>query len=630
MESKMKHFKSRQFQAGVLILLLAGLTSLPSAAQDTTTKKKDQPSTSTTRPATPSAQPGGKTAPGAMGGKTGGTTSPGTTGGKAGGTTTAATTAGKTGGTNTVATAGGKAGGTTKPAVATGKTGGTTTPSTTGTRSGATTTTPPTSASKTGGTTAQAATISKTGATAAPVADKSKAGKQETVKRQDGAEQTTKYSATGLKQKEVVKAKDGTHTTQFSPGGRPQKEVVERSDGSKHTTEYGLNGQAKREEVVNKDGTKEVTVHQTGRDGVVRAQETVKYDVRGVEVSKSVTIRNTTIINRTIIQNATIVNDTVVRNYDRGRFGFVYRPELVALRPALVSWYDPYWYSPAGVLVVHPFHFSWGWEGYDWYHRYHGPYFTAYEVYPAPSYWVTDWLVAGYVADHFAATLSVAQAREEARIAREEAVKASEAAAAARLEATEAEVAAARQAQALAEFKAADAEKRAAIAERMEANADKPNPNAVPIDKDTKEALKNQIEQAVAEKKQLADQAAQGQPPILPDLSRTLADPNHIYPVSKTVLVLNAADEKPAGAISEGDLLKLEPSQADTLKDAAETTLVTMRVMTSKGEEGEVIAGTVVKVSLKDLQEFDSEFRAKLDVGLAEAEKNKEQFKHGT
>jgi len=52
-------------------------------------------------------------------------------------------------------------------------------------------------------------------------------------------------------------------------------------------------------------------------------------------------------------------------------------------------------------------------------------------------------------------------------------------------------------------------------------------------------------------------------------------------------------------------------------------------VMTSKGEEGEAKAGTLVSVSLKSLQDFDSEFRAKLDLGLAEADKNKEQFKTG-
>ena len=40
-------------------------------------------------------------------------------------------------------------------------------------------------------------------------------------------------------------------------------------------------------------------------------------------------------------------------------------------------------------------------------------------------------------------------------------------------------------------------------------------------------------------------------------------------------------------------------------------------------------AKALVSVSLKSLQDFDSEFRAKLDLGLAEADKNKEQFKTG-
>jgi len=62
-------------------------------------------------------------------------------------------------------------------------------------------------------------------------------------------------------------------------------------------------------------------------------------------------------------------------------------------------------------------------------------------------------------------------------------------------------------------------------------------------------------------------------------------------------------------------------------KNATENTFVTMRVMTSKGEEGEVPAGTLISVPLLDLQDFDNEFRAKLDQGLAEADKNKEQFK---
>jgi hypothetical protein len=164
----------------------------------------------------------------------------------------------------------------------------------------------------------------------------------------------------------------------------------------------------------------------------------------------------------------------------------------------------------------------------------------------------------------------------------------------------------------------------------MEASAGKPCPNATPIDKETKEQLKTQIEATIAEKKALTEQSEKAGHPVLPDLSKTLADSKHVYPVSKTTSVVLAKDSSPAGVISEGDLLKLEPGQENILKDASENTFVTMRVMTSKGEEGEVTAGTLISVPLKDVQEFDNEFRAKLDLGLAEADKNKEAFKKGS
>ena len=93
--------------------------------------------------------------------------------------------------------------------------------------------------------------------------------------------------------------------------------------------------------------------------------------------------------------------------------------------------------------------------------------------------------------------------------------------------------------------------------------------------------------------------------------------------------MISAKDQSPAGTLTEGDLLKLEPGQEEILKDANENTFVTMRVMTSKGDEGEATAGTLVSITLKSLQDFDSEFRAKLDLGLAEADKNKDQFKNG-
>jgi hypothetical protein len=393
------------------------------------------------------------------------------------------------------------------------------------------------------------------------------------------------------------------------------------SEGSRQTTHYAPNGKIQKTVEVKPDGTKMTTRVQYGRNGNERATETIKVNARGREIGKTVVVKQTTIIAR-----RTVLKDLVlVKNYDRSPFGFAYHPFYGASLPVLASWYDPYWYTPSGAFVAHPFHYSWGWQASDWY-QYQPHYFAAYDVYPTPSYWLTDWMIAGYVADRFAASASVAHSREEARLAREDAARARALAAQAT---EEAEIAEARGAQRDAEARAALAEARAAKAESQELAGGSlaPNPNATPIDNATKEALRTQIEQTVAENKRIADETAKGQTPVIPDLSQALADPKHIYPVSQSINVIAAADQNPAGTLTEGDLLKLEPGQGSLLSHAGENTFVTMRVMTSKGEDGEVKAGSLISISLKELQDFDSEFRAKLDVGLAEADKNQEQFR---
>ena len=280
----------------------------------------------------------------------------------------------------------------------------------------------------------------------------------------------------------MEKRSDGERTQHLTPTGRVEKEVVQRPDGTKQTIQYASNGKVAREEVVNKDGTRAVTTHQFGRD------ETVHYNGQSA-VSKTVVVKNTT-----IIKNTAIINNRVERNYIHGHYGFVYRPNYLVAAPVLASWYDPYWYGSGGVVIAHPFHYAWGWESCDWYRRSHGPYWVSYEVYPAPSYWATDYLIAGYAADHYAASVSVAQARGDAWLAREEADKARQAAGEAK---DQAEIAEARQAQAQAELRAHQAEERVARAEHQEAALGKPNPNVAPIDKETKEALRAQIGRAL-------------------------------------------------------------------------------------------------------------------------------------
>jgi hypothetical protein len=372
--------------------------------------------------------------------------------------------------------------------------------------------------------------------------------------------------------------------TEGSTGGRPQPERIDRPDGSH-----------------------EINNHQYGRDGHERAKESVVYNSQSKIVSKTV-IKT---VNKTTIEN----------NYRWGRYGYVYEPSVVVVDPV---WSDPYWYSPAGVVVAHPFAYSWGWNG-GWY-NYYGSAWTAYPVYPTPTYWVTDWMVAGYLQDHYAASISAQQAHAEAVAASEEADKARQVAEAAEDAAEKAE---AQLALERAQKRVADAVARAAKAEKLEESAKNANPKMTPPDKDTKEALRNQIEQTIAEKKAFAAKSKNGEAPVPPDVSSALADPKHIYPVSKTISVTSGDEMNPAGSLSEGDLLKLAPGQEEALKSAGENTIVKMKIITSKGEDGEATAGTTVNVAIKDLQEFDSEFRAKLDVGLAEAEKNKDLFKKG-
>src|SRR5205823_3401731 len=100
--------------------------------------------------------------------------------------------------------------------------------------------------------------------------------------------------------------------------------------------------------------------------------------------------------------------------------------------------------------------------------------------------------------------------------------------------------------------------------------------------------------------------------PLVPDVTQALSDPKHLHPVSKTISVTLLSGE-PAGILTEGDLLKLAPGQETVLTNATETTLMTMRVISCKGEPGEVLAGSLITLPVRALQDFDSELRAKLD-----------------
>lgn len=442
-----------------------------------------------------------------------------------------------------------------------------------------------------------------------------------TLKTREIPNGVEKTSSAGVVRERSERHPDGEHAQYFTATGRKQREEVTKPDGTVQKTFYNPVGRVSRQEVVHPDGSREVSNQQWGRDNKVRLKETVEYDSNRKAVSKTV--------EKTVIINKTASNTVIVNHYDAGPYGFVYRP-VVASPQVFVAWYDPYWYAADGVAIYHPFHYTWGWEHDAWYQSSRGVYWTPYNEYPAPSYWVTDRVMADYMADHYEDQTTPEQAQEEVRQAQADAARAQQVAQDSQ---DAAEIAEAKIEQSQAELRAKNAEDKVAQLEKdgadQKANTSPANPNATPMDEETKQAIVTQVDVIIADDKQRAEQVAKGENPPLPDVSKSLADTQHVYLVSTAVSVTLAKDSSPAGTLSEGDALKLGPGQESALKDITETTLLTMRVMSSKGEDGEVTAGTLILMPVTELQDDDNTLHAKADVGKAEADDKMGEFRRG-
>ena len=382
----------------------------------------------------------------------------------------------------------------------------------------------------------------------------------------DGSVTTSHFATTGKLTEKVLVQKNGDQqTTRFDNKGNKSEQVVATKDVT-HKTNFNSQGKVTREEEAKKDGTRVITTHQVARSGQTRSTQTIEHNAQGLAISKTVTVKQPPVLTK----KSAFEGAHIVKNYDRGRFGFVYHPDH-AQRASLTEFRrDSYWHNPNGMMYQHPFHYAWGWDRYDWY-RSRAYYFPVYEVYPTPAYWVTDWMVGSYMADGYATGSIVSEAPSRAIVTA--------------------------------------------------------GPDATPISEDLKEDLRMQVENTITEEENQAE--GESDKPVTSDLANALADPKHIYPVSGTLSVTMAADESQSVIVSDGDLLKLEPGQGEFTAEANENSFVTMRVKTSKGEEGEARAGALISVPLKSLQDFDSEFHARIDQGLAEAVVNKALFKTG-
>ncbi|MEI7775680.1 MAG: hypothetical protein WCK17_13000 [Verrucomicrobiota bacterium] len=320
-------------------------------------------------------------------------------------------------------------------------------------------------------------------------------------------------------------------------------------------------GKPIRSEEISKDGSKKVVQNQITRKGEIRSTETIKYNSNGQQASKTVTVKRPLDLAK---NSAYKGNSSIENHYDRGKYGFVYR------HGSQTNIYVKVFHS--STVVVNDFHYGWHWNP-AWY----APevfYFPVYPVYPTPTYWVTDWMVAGYLSDAYW-TGPVPE-------------------------------------------------------------AGRPQP-AMTVDNETKEQLRAQVESTInenkaAEKQQIAQKPEQAdsdkEPKAVDDrLLKALSDPKHIYPVSNSLSVTIADDTAKGVTLTCGDLLKLEPGQGD-FSGASENDFVKMRVLAAKTAPGEAKAGDVISVPLTSIQDFDNEFRSRLDQGLAEAVANKELFRN--
>ncbi len=394
-------------------------------------------------------------------------------------------------------------------------------------------------------------------------------------KHSNGSITTSRFSEKGKLAEKTLEQKNGSRQiSRFNNHGNLSEQIDANKDGTQHKTRFNDLGKKTREEVSHNDGSREVTTHQFARSGQTRSSQIIKHNTKGLAISKTVTLKRPVILsNRTAFEGKPIV-----KSYDRGRFGFVYHHGHSEHVPLMAFRHDSYWHHNDGSMYRHPFRYDWGWDRHDWY-RHRSYYFPIYTVYPTPIYWITDWMVGSYIADGYDSDAYISDAPDrEIVIVRE---------------------------------------------------------HATPISNELKEDLRAQIENTIAEEQAQTENVSESEStgeddkPVSSDLAKSLADLKHIYPVSGTLSVTLASDENQSVMVSDGDLLKLEPGQNDILAEATENTFVTMRVMTSKGEEGEARAGMLISISLKSLQDFDSEFRARIDQGVAEAVENKELFKKG-
>jgi hypothetical protein len=232
-----------------------------------------------------------------------------------------------------------------------------------------------------------------------------------------------------------------------------------------------------------------------------------------------------------------------------------------------------------------PVYWGWGWGGAPWY-GYYGAYFAPYPVYPAPAFWLTDYLLAASLQAAFAANAEASAAASEGAAAN------------------------------------------TGSSDNLQASnggggaAPASSGGAVALTPEVKEAIAAEVKaQLAAEKEEAATASASsgssggnsggGQQAAKEEVPPAL-DPAHRTFIVDSDLAVVDADGQECGLTSGDVLTRITDTPDDDRK---------VMVSVSAGKKDDCAAGKTVTVAVDDLQEMHNHFREQLDKGMGELAK---------
>jgi hypothetical protein len=242
----------------------------------------------------------------------------------------------------------------------------------------------------------------------------------------------------------------------------------------------------------------------------------------------------------------------VYRSYTWRGVAYYHYVPAVYYRPAFYAWA----YNPWSVRLA----WGWGWGGAPWF-GFYGYYFAPYPVYPAPSFWLTDYVLA--------ANLQAAYADQQGTPAGDGGY-------------------------------AGDSDPSASA-------------NAVQLSPEVKQMIADEVQrQLAAERDAAAAQPAQPQPTNdTPAAGGPETTPSVLSPDSRVFVVSSTIDvTKEDGSecsLTAGDIIM-------RTGDPQEGTKVAVNVVTSK--HGDCPSNTATALEVNELEEMQNQFRQQLDSGL--------------